>query len=54
MNDHIELQQERLIKITPELKSFLNKTRAELKGTKRRQFMAHVGSFMGKGGQRRA
>jgi len=54
MNDHIKLQQEHLINLTPEMKSFLNKTRAGLKGTERRQFMAHVVSLMGKGGQRRA
>ena len=54
MKDHIDLQQEQLINITPEMKSFLNKTRGGLKGTERRQFMAHVVSLMGKGGQRRA
>lgn len=54
MNDHIKLQQEHLINLTPEMKSFLNKTRAGLKGTERRQFMAHVVSLMGRGGQRRA
>jgi len=54
MTDHIELTQEQLLKITPELKYFLNKTREELKGTERRQFMAHVVLLMGKGGQRRA
>jgi len=54
MTDHMELTQEQLLIITPELKCFLNKTRAELKGTDRRQFMAHVVLLMGKGGQRRA
>jgi len=54
MTDHIELTQEQLLKITPDLKDFLNKTRNELKGTDRRQFMAHVVLLMGKGGQRRA
>jgi len=48
------LQQDHLINLTPEMISFLNKTRAELKGTERRQFMAHVVSLMGKGGQRKA
>ncbi|MBU1011364.1 MAG: hypothetical protein KKG99_00040 [Bacteroidetes bacterium] len=36
------------------MKLFLTKTWAELKGKERRQFMAHVVSLMGKGGQRRA
>jgi len=54
MNNHIEKQQEHLLNITPELKTFLNKTRAGLKGTERRQFMARVVSLMGNGGQRRA
>lgn len=54
MKDHTELRKEDLLKLTPEMKSFLNKTREGLKGTDKRQFMAHVVSLMGKGGQRRA
>ena len=54
MDHHTQLHQDYLAKLTPEMKSFLNKTRAELKGTERRQFMARVVSLMGKGGQRKA
>lgn len=54
MTGHMEFTQEQLIQITPEMKCFLNQTREGLKGTERRQFMAHVVSLMGKGGQRRA
>ena len=54
MTDHIEITKKQLIQITPEMKYFLNQTREGLKGTERRQFMAHVVSLMGKGGQRRA
>ncbi len=54
MTDHIELPQEQLVEITPEMKCFINETRARMKGTDRRQFMAHVVLIMGKGGQRRA
>ena len=54
MTDHIGLTQEQLFKITPEMKCLLNNTRAKMKGTDRRQFMAHVVLLMGKGGQRRA
>lgn len=54
MDNHIELQQEHLTNLTSAMKTFLNKTRATLKGTERRQFMAHVVSLMGRGGQRRA
>ena len=54
MTDHIELTQEQLVEITPEMKYLLNDTRARLKGTDRRQFMAHVVLIMGKGGQRMA
>lgn len=54
MTDHIELTQEQLVKITPEIKCLLNDTRARMKGTDRRQFMAHVVLIMGKGGQRMA
>ena len=54
MNHHTKLHQDQLVNLTPEMKSFLNKTRDDLKGTERRQFMAHVVSLMGKGGQRKA
>lgn len=54
MTDHIELTQEQLLEITPAMKCLLNTTRAKMKGTDRRQFMAHVVLLMGKGGQRRA
>lgn len=54
MTDHIELSQEQLSEITPAMKFFLNDTRARMKGSDRRQFMAHVVLMMGKGGQRRA
>ena len=48
MDHHTQLHQDYLAKLTPEMKSFLNKTRAELKGTERRQFMARVVSLMEK------
>lgn len=51
---HIEFSQEELVNITPAMKQLLNDTRSRLKGTDRRQFMAHVVLLMGKGGQRRA
>lgn len=54
MNDHIELHQGDLIVLNPEIKKFLDKIRAKSRGAERRQFMAHVVSLMGKGGQRRA
>ena len=54
MDDHIQLKQNDLQNLTSGMKAFLNETRAELKGTKRRQFMAHVVTLMGKGGQRKA
>jgi len=54
MTGHMEITKEQLIQITPEMNYFLNQTRKGLKGTERRQFMAHVVSLMGKGGQRRA
>ncbi len=54
MTDHVEFTQEQLFKITPEMKCFLNQTRANLKGAERRLFMARVVLLMGKGGQRRA
>ena len=54
MMDQIEFSQDELANITPALKRLLNDTRSKLKGTDRRQFMAHVVLLMGKGGQRRA
>lgn len=42
MNDQTVLHEEHLINLTSVMKSFLNKTRAELKETDRRQFMAQV------------
>lgn len=54
MNHHTKLHQDHLANLTPEMKTFLNKTRNELKGTERRQFMARVVSLMGKGGQTKA
>lgn len=54
MMHQIEFSQEELVNITPAMKQLLNDTRSRLKGTDRRQFMAHVVLLMGKGGQRRA
>jgi len=54
MTDHINFTKEQLLHFTPEMNCFLNQTRDGLKGTERRQFMAHVVLLMGKGGQRRA
>lgn len=54
MAEQIEFTQEQLTKITPEMKCFLNQTRANFKGAERRLFMARVVLLMGKGGQRRA
>jgi hypothetical protein len=48
------LNLEKINKLSPETKSFLNKTRSNLKGSERRKFMAKVVRLMGKGGQRRA
>jgi len=42
------------LKLTPEMKTFLNETRSKLNGCERRKFMAKVVQRMGKGGQRRA
>ncbi len=55
MIDHQKLLDSQAInKLTPELKNFLNETRSNLKGSKRRKFMAKVVLLLGKGGQRRA
>lgn len=54
MTNHIEFTEEQLSEITPAVKCLLNQTREKLKGTDRRQFMAHVVSLMEKGGQRKA
>jgi hypothetical protein len=40
--------------LTPEMKSFFNKTRDKLKGSERRQYMASVVSLLGYGGQLKA
>jgi len=40
--------------LTPELRNFLNETRSKLKGSERREFMAHVVLLLGRGGQSRA
>lgn len=48
------LKIEKIDKLSPETRSFLNETRANLKGSERRKFMAKVVRLMGKGGQRRA
>ena len=40
--------------ITPELKATLNETRAKLKGSDRRRFMAQIVLALGPGGQRKA
>ena len=55
MIDHQKLLDSQVInKLTPELKQFFNETRSNLKGSKRRKFMAKVVLLLGKGGQRRA
>jgi hypothetical protein len=54
MTNHIEFTEEQLSEITPAVKCLLNQTKEKLKGTDRRQFMAHVVSLMGNGGQRKA
>ena len=55
MNDHnlfFDLSEKK--QLSPELKDFFNKTRDDLKGYKRRVFMARVVSLLGRGGQLRA
>ena len=55
MIDHQKLLDSQAInQLTPELKKFLNETRSNLEGSKRRKFMAKVVFLLGKGGQRRA
>lgn len=55
MIDHSDLLNlEKIDNLSPEIKCFLNETRANLKGSERRKFMAKVVRLMGKGGQRRA
>lgn len=48
------LNLEKIDKLSPKMKLFLNETRSNLKGNERRKFMARVVHLMGKGGQRRA
>lgn len=50
--DFLNLQ--KIDRLSPEMKLFLNETRSNLKGSERRTFMAKVVRLMGKGGQRRA
>ena len=52
MMHQIECSQEELVNITPAMKHLLNDTRSRLKGTDRRQFMAHVVLLMGKWGSK--
>ena len=47
-------EHEAIGEITPELKSILNETRAKLKGSDRRRFMAQIVLALGPGGQYRA
>lgn len=55
MNDHEKLfNLSSKDKLSAELKDFLNKTRDDLKGNKRRAFMARVVALFGRGGQLRA
>jgi len=55
MIDHCDLLSlEKNDNLSSEIKFFLNETRAKLKGSERRKFMAKVVRLMGKGGQRRA
>ncbi len=55
MIDHPELLNlDKINTLSPEIKRFLNETRAKLKSSERRKFMAEVVRLMGKGGQRRA
>ena len=55
MDDQQITKQDQVIKeITPELKATLNETRAKLKGSVRRRFMAQIVLALGQGGQSRA
>ena len=47
-------QPEAIGEITPELKAVFNETKANLKGSDRRRFMAQIVLALGPGGQRRA
>jgi hypothetical protein len=49
-----ETQHKAIGEITPELKATLNETRAKLKGSNRRRFMAQIVLALGPGGQSRA
>lgn len=50
----LDLNLKKTNSLSPEMKSFLNETRSNLKGSERRKFMAKVVRLMGRGGQRRA
>ena len=55
MDDQKNATQHKAIgEITPELKTTLNETRAKLKGSDRRRFMAQIVLALGPGGQSRA
>lgn len=55
MDDQEKTKKDQVIReITPELKATLNETRAKLKGSDRRRFMAQIVLALGKGGQSRA
>lgn len=55
MDDQEKTKMDQVIReITPELKATLNETRAKLKGSDRRRFMAQIVLALGPGGQSRA
>lgn len=55
MDDQIKTKQDQVIReVTPELKATLNETRAKLKGSDRRRFMAQIVLALGQGGPSRA
>jgi len=55
MDDQKRMEQSKVIEhITPELKTTLNETRAKLKGSDRRRFMAQIVLALGPGGPSRA
>ena len=49
-----EMKYEAIGEISPELKAVLIETKAKLKGSDRRRFMAQIVLALGQGGQRRA
>ena len=55
MIDHqMLLDSQAINNLSPECNKVLNETRSNLKGSKRRKFMAKIVLLLGKGGQRRA